>query len=155
MLGKIIDVLLSLTLKWADKAPYKVQMKPVSIFLKHQMEILKENLYPVSLSAVVCNIWERIIKVTVNPAISHRIVFFFFSGLLLVFFNRFLCSILCRFSAFCTFISYFRYPIIFLDSFQHLTDMNRGSFLYTSKFYIQTKLIISSSYFIDASFICG
>ena len=69
MLGKIIDVLLSLTLKWADDAPYKVQMKPVSIFLEHQMEILKENLYPVSLSAVVCNIWERIIKVTVNPSI--------------------------------------------------------------------------------------
>ena len=65
MLGKIIDILLLLALKWVDDAPYKVQMKQVSIFLENQMEILKENLYPVSLSAVVCNIWERIIKVTV------------------------------------------------------------------------------------------
>jgi len=73
MLGKIIDVLLSLTLKWADDAPYKVQMKPVSIFLEHQMEILKENLYPVSLSAVVCNIWERIIKMLHSYADNLRL----------------------------------------------------------------------------------
>ena len=64
MLGKIIDVLMSLSLKWAKAAPYKEQMKPISVFLKHQMGILKENLYPVSLRAVVYDIWQHVIKVS-------------------------------------------------------------------------------------------
>ena len=65
MLGKIIDVFLSLSLKWAESAPYKEQLKPISIFLKHQMGILKEYLYPVSLREVVYDIWQYVIKVSV------------------------------------------------------------------------------------------
>lgn len=64
MLGKIADLLLSLSLKWAARASYKDQLKPIAVFLQHQMEVLRENLYLTSLKAVVMDIWQRLIKVS-------------------------------------------------------------------------------------------
>ena len=66
MLEKIIELLLSLTLKWTEKEPYKKQMKPVSLFLEHQMAILREYLYPTCLKAVVKELWQCVLNVSIN-----------------------------------------------------------------------------------------
>eukprot|EP00794_Sanderia_malayensis_P005673 gene5673-6369_t len=61
MMDRIVGILMSLSLKWTVNAPYKVQMRPISVFLEHQMRILRENLRPVSIQAVVKALWQPII----------------------------------------------------------------------------------------------
>ena len=45
-------------------APYKEQMKPVSVFLEHQMQMLNDYLYPVSVKAVIKALWNKVILVS-------------------------------------------------------------------------------------------
>lgn len=65
MLEKILDILMSLSLKWAVMAPYKEQMKPISVFLDNQMKMLQENLYPISMQDVIKALWNKIILVRI------------------------------------------------------------------------------------------
>ena len=64
MFQRIVDMLLSLQLRYLGSTPYKQQMKPIKVFLKSQIKLLKQYLYPVSTRAVLKELWMKIVQVS-------------------------------------------------------------------------------------------